>query len=324
MKSWYKNQSTLLKHSVIPLTAKASIRTLITVLIAFIVSIVLMSAVSCDAIDSMRSWGQRERWNKAKEINEHELEMWQKDLAISEDKARELYKTIQQLTAESAHQGMLSWKIAKAYAEKGRYELAEQHYRNAAENKFEGKVERAELTSDFDEKALPFFKNALKNHIISKDLLFDAALSYGNASRESGWEPERWDTAVYLLETVMRKDPADLRPLYPLALLYAKTTDDSRKDVKKALELLDTLIQKQNQDVAARFARAHILVESGELDKALSEYRKIKELIEDLHNTGILNGPVNKNTKYNKASENIIKLERCVTDGLGCEIGNQE
>jgi tetratricopeptide (TPR) repeat protein len=293
--------------------------------VSFTAGILLISSVSCDkGLDSVRAWGQRERWTKAKEINKDELEMWKKDFAISEDKVRELYKSIQLLTKESAHQGNLSWKIAKAYADQGRYELAEYHYRKAAEGS-SGQPDTSENPdSGSYEKAIPYYQNALKNHVIQKDLLYDAALCYSNASKELGWDAERWDTAVYLFDTVLRIDPDDVRPLYPLALLYAKTGDESRRDTKKALELLDVLIKKQNQDVAARFAKAHILVETGDLDRALTEYRQIKEIIEDLHNTGLIKGSADKNPKYRKVSENIIKLERCTTDKLGCEIGTEQ
>ncbi len=277
-----------------------------------------------EAGDSLRNWGQRERWNRAKEINQDDLAQWQKDLEISEDKVRELYKNIQLLTQESAHQGNVSWKIAKAYAEQGRFELAEEHYKRAVEDRQGGFTERPAESDPMWEKSLPFYKNALKKHTVSKDLLYDAGLAYANASRASGWSGDRWDTAVYLLGTVMRMDPDDVRPYYPLALLYGKTTDESRRDTAEALKLLDTLILRQNQDVAARFAKANILAETGDFDRALSEYRNIKQIIEDMHNTGVLKGSIDRNIKYQKASENIIRLERCLNDNMGCELGSPE
>ncbi|MDH5657611.1 MAG: hypothetical protein OEZ34_16975 [Spirochaetia bacterium] len=286
--------------------------------IIFVITAAL-SLTSCQKVsDLLRNWGITSRQRKEKKISAEEMERWKRDLKISEDRVHELHKDIHQIVQETNLQGMLSWKIAKAYMEDARYDMAAEYFEGAVNNSLPDRsiTEKSRL---FD-KAIPYFEKALKMHRIEPELLFDAGLCYANASKSQGWEVERWKTAVYLFSLMKEMKPDDLRPNYQLALLYGFTSKKKYKDQTLAMDLLQEIIKKEETNVSARFVIANLFVQKGDLDSAREEYIKISEVIEDMHSSGMISGPVSRNRKYLQARENIEKLDDCLEGRPSCEI----
>jgi tetratricopeptide (TPR) repeat protein len=221
------------------------------------------------------------------------------------------------LVQESNLQGMLAWKIAKAYTREKRYDMAAEYYEAA----FEGRMPVGETVDPLStENSLPFYRNALKRHIPDVELLFDAGLAYANASRELGWEESRWRTAVLIFERMLEMKPDDLRSPYQLALLYAFTTKSDLKNTERALGYLERILKSEENNIPARFAMAHIHVMEGHYEKGRSEYVTIKDVIENMFNAGLISGSYQRNPQYQKAVQNIEKLDLCIEGSPQCEL----
>jgi tetratricopeptide (TPR) repeat protein len=274
---------------------------------------VLPGLLHCQKIsDSIRNWGTQSRRNRAKALQEEELKMWERDLSLSRARAQELQRTIHSLVQESAHQGALSWKIARAYMNNNRFEEAIPYYEGAMNNTL------PEPASSFEE-AIPYFNIALRKNRIDTDLLFEAGLCYANASRSAGWEKSRWKTAVQLFDLMRAQKPEDRRAHYQLALLYGKAGRAELRNVELAKQLLKEILAHEDMNIPAYFTLAHIEAESGDLAAALSSYRRVQEKLEELNKKGVL-GDLERNRQYQKAAENIEKLTVCVNRQPGCEI----
>ena len=286
----------------------------LTVLLPF----ALASFTACDAIgDRLRNWGEQGRRPAKARLDEAEVARWQRDLNLSRARSLELHDSIQDFVQESNHQGMLAWKIGKAYLEAGRYDLGALYYNEALGA---GSARPGDQAPDIVmfEQALPFFDEALLRHNPDPELLFEAGLCYGNAARALGWERERWQRSVQLFERMSRVVPDDVRPRYQLALLYGKVTNSELRDIPRALDHLDEVLRREEQDVSARFLRGQLLVERGELAPAIEEYRRILGILDDLHGRGVVPGRVTDNPRYQQARENLEVLEACVGGGAGC------
>lgn len=268
----------------------------------------------CDAIgDGLRNWGSRHRQKRAQEISAAELEMWKRDLALSEEKALAMHENMQELVSEKKLQGQLSWKIAKALMAEGRFEAASDYYKAAVEETMPSKE------STLLEEALPHFQRALKYHVIDPELLFDAGVCYGNASRMLGWEEDRFKTAVFLLTRGMKLKPEDGRFLYQLALLYGKA-ENRYRDPERALTLLDALLKREDANIPARFARANILAENGDFQGAFDENLMITEKVKQLFAENRVRGDYRQNSQYQNAQRNMEKLQLCIEGKPECPI----
>lgn len=275
---------------------------------------------SCNLYDSIRTWGERDRRAKVKQLTTGELDQWSRDLEISRDHASELHLRIQELVQESAHHGQVSWKIARAYMDQGRYRMAEEYFKGAMENRLVDSTGKMLETSSLFESALPYYTDALRRNQVDPQLLFDAGLCYANSSRELGWNGDRWRVAVLLFETMRARLPRDPRPLYELGLLYGKTTNPDLRDSAKAIDLLKETLDLNPDDVGARFALAHIVAETGDLSGAREETRRIMQSIEEMKGAGLIQGNLEKNRQYVQARENLEKLDTCIENKPGCEI----
>ena len=289
----------------------------------FYIQVVLISAlilpVSCEKIsDILRNYGISTKQRKERKLSSEEVERWKRDLKISEGRVQDLHKNIHGMVQETNLQGMLSWRIAKAYMDDARYDMAAQYFEGAINNDMpdESMMNRDRLF----EESLVYFKKALKMHRPEPELLFDAGLCFANASKSQGWEAERFRTAVLLFTRMSEIKPDDIRPAYQLALLYAFTTKSEFRDQDRALELLRWVIKKEDTNISSRFAVGHILALRGDFESARSEYVRISEIIKDLHASGILPGTAERNQKYIQAMENIEKLDDCINDRPSCDI----
>ena len=260
--------------------------------------------------DAVRNWGERERRTRQKDISEEDLEKWRKDFRLSEERTRELYENITEIVQEAGLRGLLARRIAQAYVREGRYEEASGLYRAAIEGRLPEAKEDRKI--HYLESALPWFVIALNRHKPEPDLLFEAGLCYANASRALGWEEDRWRVAVLLFETVRRILPGDIRASYELALLYSKVENERLRDQDLALELLDEVLRRDEKDVSARFARAHVLASTGDFEEARGEYGRILEMLAD---RGMKNTP-----HYRQAERNMSDLKLCETGSPACPI----
>lgn len=291
-----------------------------TLSILFSAGLLLIS--SCDIGDGLRNWGSRHRQKRTHQISATELEMWKRDLALSEEKALEIHENIQALVSERKLQGQLSWKIGKALMTESRFEAAADYYMAAVngelpEGRLHSQVTKAE--SAIFEEALPHFKRALKLHIIDPELLFDAGLCYANASRAMGWEEDRFRTALFLFERGLTLKPSDGRFLYQLALLYGKARNRYR-DTDRALELLDALLKREDANIPARFARANILAETGDLQGAFDENLRITEKVKQLFESNKIRGDYRQNSQFRSAEQNMEQLQLCMEGRPECTL----
>lgn len=274
--------------------------------------------IGCEGVtDSIRNWGERSRRNRAEELREEELRKWERDLNLSRARVLELHRSVHDLVQESGKQGMLSWKIARAYMKDQRFEMAGTYYRGAIEGRLPDPAEAGPLF----ESALPFFREALRRRRINEELLFEAGLCYANASRAMGWEESRWRTAELLFDQMRAIKPDDSRAAYQLALLYGKTPRDDLRQRDRAIALLEAIILREEKNLPAHFARAHMLVEKGDLAAALQAYDILRERIETLHGQGVIGGNLRNNPQYQRVQVNIEKLTICVNNAPGCEVG---
>lgn len=263
----------------------------------------------------IQNWSERDRKERQIKISEEEIEKWKRELQISEGESKELYTLIEKYANEKKIQGELSWKIANAMVKKRSFEIAQEYYLQA----FEKTLENKEDSFKIYESALPYYQKALKNYPPLPDLLYDAALCYGNASYALGWEEERFKTAVFLLERGMSLKPNETRFHYYLAILLGKTTNQFR-NVEKAIELLDYVIQKDRYNISSYFTKANILVENGEFQQGFSVYEEITKVIEEMYKKNQLKGEYKKNRQYLKALENMKLLSPCLEGRKECQI----
>lgn len=264
--------------------------------------------VGCDSIfGPIRRWGVASRNERKVNLREAELKQWQEDFQMTEEEVIRLHDVMQQMVQKSAAQGPLARKIAQAYMDIYRYELAGVYY-----NKAMG-IEQP------IEKALPFVDQALQKSRIDPELLYESGLCYANASRDLGWEEIRFKTAVYLFERMKDMKPEDSRPTYQLALLLSQSSED-KQNPPLAMRYVDDILKKNPQDVPSKFLRARILAAQGRFDQAADEYGSIISTIEALKKKGIVKGDLEKNYQYAKAKENLETLDACRSGQGACDL----
>ena len=288
-----------------------------------IAALLLPVFFSCEKTsDSVRNWGKRQREYRVRNMEKGQEARWERDLNISRARARELHRKIQELTRESEIQGHLSWKLARAYCEKGRYEMGIAYSRGAVKNLPPSLVQGGKFNPF--EKSLPYFRAALARKSMEPDLLFDAGLCFANAARKLGWEKDRFRTAVYIFERLLARAPGEARASYQLALLFGKTSDPELRNVPRALKLLKDLIRKDEYDIASRFALAHMLAEKGEFGPSLKEYMAIQEKLRELASgkgpRRVIGGRADRDPRYIRAQKNIDQLNYCLRGDKRCPL----
>lgn len=274
---------------------------------------------SCERLgDSIRSLGERNR-QPIEKPDPAEIERLERDLRLSRERALDLQARINELAGEQRLQGRLAWQLARAHMQRARYDLAAQQMIAAAQG---APAEGATDPGISFEQALPLFREALRQHSVDPELLFEAGLAFANASRAMGWEKNRFDTAVFLFERMAALKEEDSRPRYQLALLLGKTNDPSRRDASRAIALLRDVVLREDANIPARFALAHLLVEAGELDAARNEYHAILEQLSELKRRGAIGGDLEDVPNYRQAKENLEALEECAREPESCTVGS--
>jgi len=283
----------------------------------YLLLLLLFVFFSCEKLQEM---GQ-ENFKKnvtPKTPSEAELEKWKQKLALEEAEIKELDEQIRKMVRKTKEAGVLSWKIAQGYMRVGNYELSSRYYAQAIQQNMDNKVDVVGSEVHFFEGAIPFFEKALLYRELTDDLLFEAGLAYANASRDRGWDKERRDIAVTIFKGLIRKDPADLRYPYELALIYfdSSITDglidgvdpSGYNDAEKAMKIMNAIIQKEPNNIPARFARANFLYRGGSPEQATEEYLTIKSKLEAMKKAGAIKENLDKNTSYINVVRNLKKL----------------
>lgn len=277
------------------------------------------SFTGCERIeDSIRNWGVRRREFRIQKMQRGELEKWERDLNLSRARGEKLHRLVEELVQETALQGRLSWKIARAFCEAGNFETGTAYAREAVRNRAPGRTKMTGINPF--EKSLPYFQAALARQRIEPGILYDAGLCYANASRVLGWEEDRFRTAEFLFRRMRALAPRDTRSAYQLALLYGKTTNPKLSDPDRAVRLLEDLLGRDEYNIPARFALGHLLAQNGAFHRSLEEYGVLREKLRELHERGALTGNLERNRQYIQAEKNIDQLRRCISDQSGCEI----
>ena len=283
---------------------------------------ILFLSLGCEfthsVLDHVFHWGEKDRRQRQKNLKEIDLQKWQRQLKLSRGQVIDLQEEIAEMLTEEQLEGELSRKIASAYLEKGRYDLASLHYKGALQNKLPRKG--SPQTSSFlaFEKSLEYFDRALLLNSANPDLFYEAGLAYANASRSQGWEQRRFQIAVLLFERMAALAPQDIRPFYQLALLYGKIPLKNYRDKKYAIRLLKKILLIRENDVRTRFALAHFLVEQKQLSQAVQEYEHIERILEDMYRKEIIQGQLSSHPSYRRAKENREKLQECMQKQEAC------
>lgn len=281
-------------------------------------SSILMLPACGQLEDSIRNWGKRHRLQRIQKVDEGATEQLQRDLNLSRAKAKEIETQMQALVQESSIRGRLAWQLARRFCLEGRYEAGNAYAR--ASVKGQVPTEAQPPASQVFERALPYFQEALAHARLEANLVFDAGLCYANASRALGWEAERFTTAVFLFEAVRRMEPKDTRADYQLALLYGKTTNPDFRNTGRAVELLEGIITRDDFNIPARFALAHVQAEIGDWSQAARQYAIIQEKLRDLHRRGNLPGDPTRSPQFQQAVRNAEQLQDCLNDRAGCQL----
>lgn len=257
-----------------------------------------------------------EKKNQVKPVKQEDIEKWSEKLGLEEAEIEELDKKIRKLVQKSNQAGALSWKIARAYMRSGSFEMGSRYYGEAI-------LQDSGIPTDFEihkfQSAIPYFEKAINYQKLDKQLLFEAALAFGNASKDMGWEPERRNRAIFLLKQLMLFDPKDTRFPFQLALIYFDSSVKSSQwqgktllsftEMEDAFLLLDQVLLLEPYNVPARFARANFLYQTGKVNQAETEYIRIKGQIEDMTKQGAIRESLEKNQSYQNVLKNLERLK---------------
>lgn len=265
--------------------------------------------------DAIRGLGERNRRPATQALNQEELARWERDLNLSRARSEELHKNIQDMVQESNLQGALARKIARAYLDAARYDMAAAYYQAAVR----GETQPAAAgDARLLEQAIPFFEEAMRRGYPDPEVFFEAGLCYANASRAFGWDPRRLAVAVYLFERMAAMKPDDYRPRYQLALIYAKVADTRYRNVALAEKILREIVAREEDNMPVRFALAHILAEDGRWQESANEYSAIIERLQALHRRGAIPGKPEDNVNLSQARRNLESLNDCLQNESSC------
>jgi len=268
---------------------------------------------SCEQLKNLT----KSKWDKqnlVKPPSESDIVNWKEKLALEEAEIEELDKRIRKMVQKTNQAGALSWKIARAYMRAGSFDVGTKYYEEAVVAQTEDKGYEIH---NF-ESALPYFEKAMELGKLDKQLLFEASVAFGNASRDMGWEPTRRNRSVQLLKQLSRLDKEDTRFPFQLALIYFDSsikgenwsgkTNAGYDDVDTAFQLLDLVLQKEPYNVPARFAKANFLYQTGKSSQAQNEYIRLKSILEEMKNNGAIREPLEKTQSYQNVLKNLEKL----------------
>lgn len=284
-------------------------------LLVFVSILVVMNLTACDFWKSLTE----SRYKKAqKEPTEKDLVNWKEKLALDEAEIEELDKRLRTLVQKSNQAGALSWKIARAYMRAGSADLATKQYEDALRESLELKRENGYEIHSY-EIALPYFEKAIAIGKLDKQLLYEAAVAYSNASKDMGWEPTRRSRAVSLYKQLIRLDKNDSRFPFQLALLYFDSSlkDEAWKgkagsgynEIEIALSLLDQILIVEPFNIPTRFAKANFNYQLGNVDIAKNEYSRIKSSLEEMKEKGAIRESLSENASYQNVLKNLKELE---------------
>ena len=74
------------------------------------------------------------------------------------------------------------------------------------------------------------------------------------------------------------------------------------------LILLAIMMQKEPNNIPARFARANFLYRGGSIEQATEEYMTIKTKLEAMKKAGVIKESLEKNTSYQNVTRNLKKI----------------
>lgn len=274
------------------------------------------SFTSCDYLKSLTESRYRKRIG-GEPASEKDIVNWKEKLALEEAEIEEMDKRIRKMVQKSNQSAALSWKIARAYMRAGSADLGARYYDEAlAESIPNAKQGGFEIHSY--ESALPYFDKAIQSGKLDKQLLYETAVAYANASKDMGWEPKRRSRAINLFKQLSKLDKEDSRFPFQLALVYF---DSSLKDeawngklgigydeVETAFSLLDQILRKEPYNVPTRFAKANFLYQVGKSNLAYDEYTRIKSILEEMKEKGTIRESLEENTSYRNVIKNLNQL----------------
>ncbi len=280
----------------------------------FSLFVLFWTCTSCDGWQNLT----KSRWEKNKSPKppaESDLVKWSEKLALEEAEMEEMEGKIRKLVQKSNQAGALSWKIARGYMRSGSFEQGSRYYQQALGEDLKNK--------DYEihnfESALPYFEKAMLLGKLDKQLIYESALAYANASKDMGWEPERRKRAIALFKQLARLDPQDTRFPFQLALIYFDSSlkgeawsgkvNSGYDELNDAFSLIDQILKLEPYNVPTRFARANFLVQVGKVDLAESEYIRIKGMLEDMKDKGAIKENLKENISYQNVLKNLEKIK---------------
>jgi hypothetical protein len=279
----------------------------------FLWLLLLFPLASCDVWQNLT----KSRWDKknvSKAPSEKDLVQWSEKLALEEAEIEEMDLKIRKMVQKSNQASALAWKIARGYMRSGSFEVGSKYYNEAIGE--EMKQQNYEIHNF--ESALPYFEKAMAIGKLDKQLIYESALAFANASKDMGWEPERRKRAISLFKQLARLDGKDTRFPFQLALIYFDSSlkgegwsgkvNAGYDEVNDAFQLLDQILKMEPYNIPARFARANFLYQIGKVDLASSEYVRIKGMMEEMHTNGAIKENLNENTSYQNVLKNIEKI----------------
>ncbi|XDD47123.1 tetratricopeptide repeat protein [Leptospira sp. WS39.C2] len=283
--------------------------------VGVILSLVLVFT-GCEYLKSLTESRYRKRIG-GESVSEKDIVNWKEKLALEEAEIEEMEKRIRKLVQKSNQSAALSWKIARAYMRAGSADLGVRYYEEAlTESVPNSKQGGFEIHSY--ESALPFFEKAIQTGKLDKQLLYETAVAYANASKDMGWEPTRRNRAISLFKQLSKLDKDDSRFPFQLALVYF---DSSLKDeswngklsngydeLDTAFSLLDQILRKEPYNVPTRFAKANFLYQVGKSSLAYDEYTRIKSILEEMKEKGSIREPLEENSSYKNVLKNLNVL----------------
>lgn len=274
------------------------------------------SFTGCDYLKSLTESRYRKRIG-GEPASEKDIVNWKEKLALEEAEIEEMEKRIRKMVQKSNQSAALSWKIARAYMRAGSADLGARYYDEALEESIPNAKQGGFEIHSY-ESALPYFDKAIQSGKLDKQLLYEAAVAYANASKDMGWESTRRNRAINLFKQLSKLDKEDSRFPFQLALVYF---DSSLKDeawngkltsgydeVELAFSLLDQILRKEPYNVPTRFAKANFLYQVGKSNLAYDEYTRIKSILEEMKEKGNIREPLEENSSYRNVIKNLNQL----------------
>lgn len=291
----------------------------------FLYLVLIFGLLHCEKLRELGRENMKRRMGGSP-VNELEIEKWKEKLGLQEAEVIQLDERIRDMVKSTKQAGALSWKIAQAYMKVGSYDYSLAYYQRAIEEQNTGQVNTANSRPELHsfESAIVFFEKALLYKNIDENLLYEAGLAYGNASRDRGWDKERRTIATNIFKGLIKINPDDMRYPYQLALIYfdSSMTDglvegvdpEGYNDADKAMKILFAIVRyheekKQlGETIPIRFTIANFLYRQGRVDESEEQYEKIKAMLEKFKDEGAISN-LDKNESYQNVVRNLKKIK---------------